>query len=322
MSITDDKASLGCYPTPVHPLGAISAQLEVNLMIKRDDLSGIAAGGNKIRKLEFLVEDAKRKESTILITAGAIQSNHALQTAAAARKSGLEALLVLDGKKPQEARGNLLLDIILGAQVEYLNSSNFVVDAREYMERRSLDLTALGENPYIIPVGGSNSLGALGYVDCARELKKQFSDMGRGDPDFIVAPVGSAGTYAGLVVGCATHFPSTKILGIVVTTNYFARRDLVAGLVNETARRVGLERTWSSQDLLLDYDFIGPGYGIPSEEGSLAIDLLARSEGIFLDPTYTAKVFAGILGNVASGHIERGADVIFLHTGGAAALLA
>ena len=316
------RVELGCFPTPIQRLGNISRALGVDLSIKRDDLSGLAAGGNKVRKLEYLVADARRQGATVLMTAGAIQSNHVLQTVAAARKSGIRAVVVLQGAAPAVPRGNLLLDVLLGAEIEYLDSDRFVEDVIPYMERRQQELLHASEIPYVVPVGGSNALGAFGYVNCARELCGQYAARGAEPPDYIVVATGSVGTYAGVVVGCAHFWPRTRVRGIVVTTNYFARRENVVQLTNETARQAGIDRRWTADELWLDYDYVGPGYGIRSEAGDSAIDMLARAEGIFLDPTYTGKVFAGLVGNVRAGVIPAGSTVLFIHTGGAAALLA
>ncbi|MBP0598848.1 D-cysteine desulfhydrase family protein [Herbaspirillum sp. LeCh32-8] len=300
----------------------MSHELGIELSVKRDDLSGLAAGGNKVRKLEYLVADAIKQGATVLITAGAIQSNHVLQTVAAARKSGLRAVAVLHGKAPEKPSGNFLFNTLLGAEIHYLDSDRFVEDVIGYMARCGDDLTKQGEKAYIVPVGGSNALGALGYVECARELAEQYRGAGQQPPEFLVTATGSVGTYAGLVAGCAYYWPETKIAGIVVTTNYFAQRENVVTLTNETAKLAGIPRTWTADDLNLKYDYVGPGYGIRSDAGNKAIDRLARAEGIFLDPTYTGKVFAGLIGEVEKGAIPKNSRVLFVHTGGSTALLA
>lgn len=322
MFVAPPRFSLGCFPTPIQTLQKASRELGVNLRIKRDDLSGLAAGGNKVRKLEYLVAAAREQGATVLMTAGAIQSNHVLQTVAAARKSGMRAIVVLHGIQPEVARGNLLLDQLLGAEIEYLDSDRFVEDVIPYMVKRGHELLHAGEKPYVVPVGGSNALGAYGYVECAREMCEQYRADGLDAPDVLVVATGSGGTYAGLVVGCSQFWPRTRILGVVVTTNYFAKAENVVQLTNEAARAAGVERRWSAGDLWLDDGYVGPGYGVRSEAGNRAIEMLARDEGIFLDPTYTGKVFAGLVGNVRSGAIPAGSTVLFVHTGGAAALLA
>lgn len=312
---------LGCLPTPIQYLPNLSKKLGINLSIKRDDLTGLAAGGNKVRKLEYLVAEARELQSTTLITAGALQSNHVLQTIAAARKSGMEAVAVLDGARPEQFRGNLVFDQLLGARLEFLQSGSFVEDVVGYMDSRREQLRLEGESPYVVPVGGSNALGACGYVNCALEMAEQFESRREPAPDYLVVATGSVGTYAGLVVGCAQYWPDTKICGVVVTTNYFARRENVVSLVNQVAEKVAMDRRWDASELWLDSDYIGPGYGIRSPAGDAAIALMAESEGIFLDPTYTGKVFSGLVGNVRAGCIPAGSSVLFVHTGGATALL-
>ncbi|WP_407713763.1 D-cysteine desulfhydrase family protein [Comamonas testosteroni] len=322
MSCLPPRLGLGCFPTPLHHLANLSADLNIDLWIKRDDLTGLAAGGNKIRKLEYLLAEAKQQNATTVITAGAIQSNHVLQTIASAKRSGMRAIAVLQGIRPATSSGNLLLDELLGAEIEYLDSEKFVEDAPAYMARRQLELGEEGERVYIVPVGGSNALGAIGYVNCSRELAIQYQDRALTPPDFVVAATGSVGTYAGLVVGCAQHWPKTKVMGVVVTTNYFAQRELVTNLVNQTARLARFNRQWSPDELLLTYNYIGPGYGIPSNAGNIALSRVAESEGILLDPTYTGKVFSGLIDSVKSGQIPLNSKVLFLHTGGSTALLA
>lgn len=316
------RTPLGCLPTPVHTLPRIGKELGIDLKIKRDDLTGLAAGGNKVRKLEYLVSDALKNGATVLMTAGSIQSNHVLQTIAAGRKAGLRTIAVLDGRKPSASSGNYLLDELLDADIEFMESERFVEDVVGHMQARRKELEAVGEKVYIIPVGGSNALGSQGYVTCMQELATQYQEMGEPPPDYVVVATGSVGTYAGTLVGCAHHWPTTKVLGIVVTTNYFAKSEHVVTLANETAALAGLPMRWLSEDLLLNYDYIGPGYGIPSDLGNRAIDALAQHEGVFLDPTYTGKVFAGLTGCVKRGQIPQGSRVLFIHTGGATALLA
>lgn len=178
-----------------------------------------------------------------------------------------------------------------------------------------------GEQAYVVPVGGSNALGSLGYVDCAYEMASQYADSGLNAPDYVVVVTGSVGTYAGLVAGCTDAWPHTKVLGIVVNQYQFSRRENVAQMTNEVAQLAGIRRQWAAEELHLDYDYIGAGYGIRSEAGDSAIELVAQTEGILLDPTYTGKAFAGLLGSVRSGAIPPGSRVLFVHSGGAIANL-
>ncbi|MDV3189726.1 MAG: D-cysteine desulfhydrase family protein [Sweet potato little leaf phytoplasma] len=316
------RLPLGCFPTPIHDLPRLSADLGIELKIKRDDLTGLAAGGNKIRKLEYLIADARNKGCSVLITAGALQSNHVLQTTAAGRKSGMRVIAVMDGAEPQSYSGNLRLSKLLGAELEFFESDRFVEDVRAFMEQLQAQLAKEGEAAYIVPVGGSNALGSQGYVNCAREMAEQYQAAGEAPPDYLVVAGGSGGTFAGIAAGCAHFWPGTKVVGIVITTNYFAQREHMAKLTGEAAALAGFDQNWAAADIWLDYSYIGPGYGIPSSAGDFAVNAVASREGILLDPTYTGKVMSGLIGQVESGQIALGSRVLFVHTGGATALLA
>lgn len=316
------RLQLGCFPTPIHDLPVLSEDIGIQLKIKRDDLTGIAAGGNKIRKLEYLISDAKSKSCSVLITAGALQSNHVLQTTAAGRKSGMRVIAVMDGAEPQVYSGNLRLSKLLGAELEFFKSERFVEDVREYMAQRQAQLSQEGLKAYIVPVGGSNALGSQGYVNCAREMAEQYRIAGDAPPDYLVVAGGSGGTFAGIAAGCAHFWPTTKVIGIVITTNYFAQPEHMARLTGEAAALAGFDQEWTVDDLELNYSYIGPGYGMPSPAGDFAVNAMASREGILLDPTYTGKVMSGLFGEVESGRIPPGSRVLFIHTGGATALLA
>lgn len=316
------RLPLGCFPTPIHDLPSLSEDLGITLKIKRDDLTGLAAGGNKIRKLEYLIADAQSQGCSVLITAGALQSNHVLQTTAAGRKSGMRVIAVMDGAAPQTYSGNLRLSKLLGAELEFLESDRFVEDVRDYMAQRQAQLAQVGEAAYIVPVGGSNALGSQGYVNCAREMAEQYLAAGEAPPDYLVVAGGSGGTFAGIAAGCAHFWPGTNVIGIVITTNYFAQREHMAKLTEEAAAMAGLDQSWTAADIRLDYSYIGPGYGTPSPAGDFAVNIMASREGILLDPTYTGKVMSGLIGQVESGQIAPGSRVLFVHTGGATALLA
>lgn len=321
MNFRHARYPLGCFPTPIHDLEHIGRDLAIDLRIKREDLSGLAAGGNKVRKLEYLIADAKAQHATTLITAGAHQSNHVLQTVAAARKADMRAIAIVPGPRPEKFLGNLFFDQLLGAEIQFLVGDNFFEEVPEYMSNCRRELAKHGEQGYIVPVGGSNALGSLGYVDCAYEMASQYADSGMNAPDYLVVVTGSVGTYAGLVAGCSEVWPDTKVHGIVVNQYQFSRRENVAQLTNEVAQLAGIQRQWAAEELFLDYDYIGPGYGIRSEAGDSAIELVAQKEGILLDPTYTGKAFAGLLGKVRSGAIAPGSRVLFVHSGGVIANL-
>jgi len=319
MNSKQTRYPLGCFPTPIHNLDNVGRSLDIDLRIKREDLSGLAAGGNKVRKLEYLIADAKAKQATTLVTAGAHQSNHVLQTVAAARKADMRAIAFLPGPRPEKFVGNLFFDRLLGAEIEFLVSDRFFEEVPGYMSNCQRELAKRGERAYVVPVGGSNALGSLGYVDCAYEMASQYADSGLNAPDYVVVVTGSVGTYAGLVAGCSDAWPRTRVLGIVVNQYQFSRRENVVQLTNDVAQLAGIQRQWTAEELYLDYDYVGPGYGIRSEAGDSAIALVAQKEGVLLDPTYTGKAFAGLLGNVRSGAIPLGSQVLFVHTGGAIA---
>lgn len=289
------------------------------ILIKRDDLTGLAFGGNKGRKLEFLVADAIAQGATWLITAGAAQSNHARMTAAAARLAGLHATLVLSAKVEQpEVQGNLLLDRLLDAEVRIMPTDTNMDAA---MVEVADELRAAGERPYIIPVGGSNAVGTFGYVAATLELMGQLFAQGEG-PSRLYYANGSRGTQAGLVLG-AKHFCAPyEVRGVAVSPGDAAKRPRALAIANEAAERLGIAARVADEDLLNDDSQIGEGYGIATEGCLEAIHLLARNEAIFLDPVYSGKAMAGLIADVRSGAIDPGETVIFLHTGGTPALFA
>lgn len=314
------RLPLGFLPTPVEDLTTLGDELGIKLSVKRDDFTGFGGGGNKVRKLEFLMADAVAQGVKVVITTGGHQSNHARMTAAAARKFGMKPILVLRGNKPERWQGNLLLDHILGAEVDFLDPDAYFEQINPRMQHHADEAEARGEKAYIIPLGGASALGAMGYVNAVRELSEQYKNMGRKAPDYISAPVGSGGTLAGLTVGCSLWWPETKVLGIAVTGTAVPFSERISVMANDAAELLGLDQRFSDADILIDNDYVGPGYSIPSEGGNAAILRMGQSEGIFLDPVYTGKAMAGIIGMVASGAIEKGSDVLFVHCGGTPAL--
>jgi D-cysteine desulfhydrase family pyridoxal phosphate-dependent enzyme len=305
---------LSSLPTPLQRATNLERALgnAPRIYIKRDDLTGLAFGGNKARKLEYLVADALAKQATVLITEGAVQSNHARLTAAAAVRAGLKCVLVLDSRNGEAVAGNLLLDQLMGAEVQ------IVPDARSRrleMEKVAKDLAAKGERPYVIPTGGSVPVGAVGYVAMVLELMGQLQEVGE-DPRLIYCATGSAGTQAGLEVGAKAFNAPFIVQGIAVdgTASVFA--EAVASLANETADLLDLPVEFDKHDICVDDSFIGPGYGKATREGLAAIRLLAQTEAIFLDPVYSGKAMAGMLEHIASGDIRPRDAVNLLHTGG------
>jgi L-cysteate sulfo-lyase len=286
-----------------------------DLWIKRDDCTGLATGGNKTRKLEFLVGDALAGGADVLITQGATQSNHARQTAAAAARTGLDCKLLLEQRQVRddeyEHSGNVLLDELLGAEIVQRVPAG--TDMQAAMEALADELRAAGRRPYVIPGGGSNPVGALGYVDCATEL-----DSAPKPVDWVVHGTGSTGTQAGLVAGFAALHSKARVLGVSVRQPEQAQIDAVFRLAKRTAELIGT--TVHKEDVLVDDRWVGDGYGVPTKSMVEAVRLLASTEAILLDPVYSGKGFAGLLGGIAEGRFAASDTVVFLHTGGSAGL--
>ena len=304
------KVSLGIFPTPIHRLNRISALLNTNIYIKRDDLCGLGLGGNKTRKLEYLLADAMQKKAEIVFTTGGAQSNHAMLTAAAAGKLGLKAILVLKKRGVTECLGNQLLEHLMGTDVRFVDTDSYD-DIYNEMDRIGKEL---GKPYYKIPCGGSNALGAIGYVECAEEIRDSGLSF-----DHIVCAEGSGGTMAGLALGAKLFLPQTKVHGMMVDTDPFD--EITPRLMKESAALLESDVSISSSDFHLR-DMCGPGYAIPSEEGNAAVRLLASEEGIFLDPVYTGKAFAGLVAMAKEGAFRPDEKVLFLHSGGAGGLFA
>ena len=304
------RLSLGIFPTPIHKLENISRLLGREIYIKRDDMSGLGLGGNKTRKLEFLLAEAKARGAEIVFTTGGAQSNHAMLTAAAAGRLGMKAILVLKKRGVTDCVGNQLLERLMGTEVRFVDTDDYA-DIYAEMDRIGREL---GRPYYKIPCGGSNALGALGYVDCAREIAGQGLRF-----DHIVCAEGSGGTMAGLALGAKLFLPGTKVHGMMVDTDPFDQ--ITPALMRETAALLEIAPEITPEDYLLR-DMCGPGYAIASPAGNAAVALMARREGIFLDPVYTGKAFAGLLELVEEGAFGEEERVLFLHSGGAGGLFA
>jgi L-cysteate sulfo-lyase len=314
---------LGHFPTALEPMERLTAHLRrqhpqvPELWIKRDDCTGLATGGNKTRKLEFLVGEAIGQQADVLITQGATQSNHARQTAAAAARAGLDCKILLEQRQVRdeeyERSGNVLLDELLGAEiVDRLPAGS---DMPRAMEELAAKLRAEGRRPYVIPGGGSNPVGALGYVQCARELESSPVAV-----DWVVHGTGSCGTQAGLVAGLRAMHSPAKVLGISVRQPEDVQIGAVHGLAERTAALIGAEGAVTREDVLVDDRWVGGGYGVPTDSMVEAVRLLAGCEGILLDPVYSGKGFAGLLGNIADGRFSAADNVVFVHTGGSVGL--
>ncbi|MCX0500700.1 D-cysteine desulfhydrase [Erwinia billingiae] len=313
------KLELLGAPTPLEHLPRLSDYLGRDIFIKRDDFTPVALGGNKLRKLEFLAADALRQGADVLLTAGAIQSNHVRQTAAVAAKLGLKCVALLENPLATTAsnylsNGNRLLLELMDAEVVMVEALH---DPAAQLEEQATRLEAQGFRPYIVPVGGSNALGALGYVECAQEMAHQIE----GVVDFaaVVVASGSAGTHAGLAVGLEVLMPDTELVGVTVSRKADEQRPKVVAIQQQLA--ASLELTASAPITLWD-EYFGPQYGMPNEEGMEAIKLLARLEGIFLDPVYTGKAMAGLIDGISQKRFRREGPIAFVHTGGSPALFA
>lgn len=316
------RVRLGHLPTPLEPMDRLSEQLGgPRLWVKRDDCTGLSTGGNKTRKLEFLMADAQRSGADTIITQGATQSNHARQTAAAAAKLGMGCHILLEDRTgasdaPYILNGNVLLDRLHGAPVSKRPEG---ADMPAEMEALASDLRAQGRRPYIIPGGGSNAIGALGYVDCARELAEQAAETGL-SVDALVHATGSSGTQAGLVAGLAAIQSDIHLLGIGVRAPQEKQEQMVYDLAVKTAADLEMGLSINRANVRANCSYVGPGYGKPTEGMIAAIKLLARTEGLLFDPVYSGKGLDGLIDQIKKGYFDGMNNVVFLHTGGSAAL--
>jgi L-cysteate sulfo-lyase len=316
------RVRLGHGPTPLEPLPRLSRMLGgPNLYIKRDDCTGLATGGNKTRKLEYLMADALVRNADTVITQGATQSNHARQTAAAAARLGLACHIVLEDRTgysfdDYKHSGNVFLDLLYGASVSEVPGGT---DMDAAMQRLADRLREGGRTPYVIPGGGSTPVGALGYVTCALELVAQANDSGL-VIDHLVHATGSAGTQAGLVAGLQGARAGIPVLGIGVRAPRPAQEDRVYQLAVQTAELLDVAGAVERDSVVANCDYVGDGYGVPTAGMIEAVTLLARTEGILLDPVYSGKGMAGLIDLVRRGHFTKGQNIVFIHTGGAVGL--
>ena len=310
------RIPLGIYPTPFYKLENISARYGRDIYIKRDDLCGVALGGNKVRKLEYLLAQAKADGCDTVFTTGGAQSNHAMLTAACADRLGMKTILLLKDRGVTAHLGNLVLDEIYGAQVRMIDTDDYQDIYRE-MDRLSAELAAQGHKCCPIPVGGSTALGAVGYVHCVEELAAQTPE--EVTIDHLVSATGSGGTTAGLLLGAKRFLPQAKVTGIGVDDDPFEQ--IVPQLAAGAAELLGWDLPRRADDFEMVYH-VGPGYAVPNPEDTPYIRELARTEGILLDPVYTGKAWAGMLRLLKEGHFPGDGALAFVHTGGAAALFA
>ncbi|MEL6523865.1 MAG: D-cysteine desulfhydrase [Pseudomonadota bacterium] len=310
-------------PTPLEKLDRLSAELGgPEIWIKRDDCTGLSTGGNKTRKLEFLMAEAELQGADIVMTQGATQSNHARQTAAFAAKLGMGCHILLEDRTGSNdanynSNGNVLLDHLHGATTEKYAGG---LDMNAELEAAADKLRAAsGKKVYTIPGGGSNPTGALGYVNCAFEMLSQFNERGL-TVDHIVHATGSAGTQAGLIAGLKSTNAAIPLLGIGVRAPKAKQEENVYKLACATAEKMGCPGVVAREDVVANTDYVGEGYGMATEGGLEAIAMFAQLESILLDPVYSAKGAAGLIDLIRKGHFKKGERVVFLHTGGAAAL--
>jgi D-cysteine desulfhydrase family pyridoxal phosphate-dependent enzyme len=307
------RLSLAHLPTPIERMDHLAAELgrpKGSLWVKRDDATGLAGGGNKARKLEYLCADAVAQGCDTLVTGGARQSNHVRITAAAANRLGLRCVVVLAGDVPERPTGNVLLDYLLGPEIVWAGELGYY-ELERAIDAASEKILAEGGRPYPVPIGGASAIGALGYVEAARELAHQLPSL-----DLVVVADGTGGTHAGLAAGFGDH---ARVMGVDVG----ARPDLdeqVGHKSNETARLAGLPEPVGQ--CVIDHEHVGEGYGAPTDSCLEALEISARLEGLVLDPVYSGKAMAGLIAASRQGRIPTTSTLVFLHTGGMPALFA
>lgn len=304
------RISLCTLPTPLHRLEELSRRLGRDIWVKRDDLTGFAMGGNKARKAEFLLADALQKGCDVVLTAGAMQSNHARIIATASRRFAKECHLFLAGQKPDPPTANVLLDLLADAHIHAVRGEEERLPA---MEAFAKELRRRGRIPYVIPVGGSNEIGAQGYVSGFAELDGQLRKL-PSKPTVLVFCSSSGGTHAGILVGKAMSRSQVKILGIRNDDDPYLEES-ICNVANALSKRLGLEREFHGEDVDLNSNYVGKGYAVPSKEGEETLRELWQCEGVLLDPVYTAKAMAAVIDLAQRGEWTK-ERIVFLHTGG------
>lgn len=310
----NNKFSLGFFPTPLHPLKNLSKKYsEYNLFIKRDDNTGLASGGNKTRKLEYLIQEALNNGCDTVITAGAQQSNHCRQTIAACAVAGLDCYLLLGGYEPKKYDGNLLLSHLLGAKIHFTGENRKGEDIASFKS----ELELKGKKCYVVPYGGSNFIGALGFINAVKELKKQLTEQNL-LIDYIFFASSSGGTQAGLTMGLELFDLKTKLIPINIdkAASTVSTEEIVLDLITKGKEIFNLNNNYQFNDVALVRDYDKAGYGIITENEKSTIKELARTEGILLDPVYTARAFYGMLDYLNLKKIKPNSNVLFWHTGG------
>lgn len=313
------RIPLTTLPTPLEDAPRLAERLGLKrLLIKRDDCTTLAGGGNKARKLEYLMADAVAKNADVILTDGGPQSNHARMTVGAAKKVGIEdCLLYLGGPRFDRFYGNLLLDVVLGAKIRFMEDAN-VKDMEREMWAEAGRLERAGRRPYVIPIGGSTPLGSLGYVNGIREIAGQLGD--EDSNPYIFVAVGSAGTMAGCALGVRLFMPEAELIGISVARKSRPLRQIAAEHATNAAKLIYVNETFAADDLIVNDEYYGKFYGVPTEAGDKAILTAAQTEGLILDPVYTGKAMSGLIDLARTGAIDKDRTAIFIHTGGAPAL--
>ncbi len=321
MVLGQEKVSLLNLPTPLEYLKNVSEELGIQLYLKRDDMTGLGLGGNKLRKLEYILKDAQNKGATMLITEGGVQTNHGRLTAAVAAKHNMRCAIVAIGDYPGELSANLLLDRLMGAEV-IIKKDDGRPSPEQYKELVKDTIKkyeAQGETVYPIPLGGSDDTGILGYYECGMELTKQAAAMGLGDAR-VISAVGSLGTYMGLYCGFSNEGSSLKLTGVAILPFDDCKERCMVELFDSVKEKYGLKISAGLKDFNIEKDYVRGGYNLPSKEVREAVCLMAEKEAILLDPCYTGKCFAAIIDMVKEGKIKKNEKIIMIHTGGAPGL--
>lgn len=310
-----EKENLITLPTPTQRLNGISELTGCDCWIKRDDMTDWGMGGNKLRKLEYLLWDARRQGATVLLTYGGAQTNHGRLTAAVAARYGMKCAILCPDQHPDQVNGNILLDRIMGAEV-YVQDGGSI---KELSQRVIAQYEAAGEKVYEIPVGGSNTVGLRGYFACAEELKIQLDQLGW-QPDYIVCAAGSLGTYLGLWMGAKHYGLAGDVTGVAISPWGQDKEKRLMDYYAQGCQEFGLPQLAGREDFHIETGYVGEGYNSTDARARRAIYLMGRKEAILLDPCYTGKAFGGLLDMMETGKIPKGSRVLFLHTGGTPAL--
>jgi len=310
------KLSLANLPTPIEKMDRLSKLWGgPEIYVKRDDLTGMALSGNKIRKLEFVIADAQKSGVDMLITCGGIQSNHARATAVAATKLGMKSYLVLRGQEGGEVDGNLLLDFLVGAKVKYITPEDYANRVDEIMSELAADLKREGHHPYVIPEGASNELGTMGYLAATAEIRKQLKEMNL-RIDYLICAVGSGGTHAGLLLGQKLYQQNYQVIGFNVCDDEAFFVNKISRIASGAIEKFEIDVDFKSEDIQIIDGYVGEGYALNRQEEIDFIKQIALTEGLILDPVYTGKVLFGLQDQISKGRFKKGERILFIHTGG------